>query len=344
MPAVMPSGYNTYVPDHDSSGRLVVNFSRNTKDFALAQYVQLVPVKKNIGLYLEMTVEEAGRVINTDLADVKWPDGQDSPMPYDALEEFQWKEYRTQRYAYAFVLGDLANEQATWEIDDQNITIQAQRAMTARSLLAANLLTTAANYDASHTSAVASISGNTGTWAASTTARQDIKRSLNTALNVIRKDTLSAVKKRDIQLVLGPEIAAVMAESQEIADYMKSSYEAGQVIRGENAWGEEFSLPARIYGFPVVIEDAVRTTNRKGATKSTSFVWPSDKAALISRPGGLVGKPGPSFSSVTCFVKEEMTVEKKHDSDHRRILGRVTDDYHMVLTAPVSAYLFTSCQ
>ena len=52
MPAgisVFPGQSNTYVKDFRSSGKLQVSFSRNPRDFALANYVQYVPVKRDQG-------------------------------------------------------------------------------------------------------------------------------------------------------------------------------------------------------------------------------------------------------------------------------------------------------
>lgn len=54
MPAgisVFPGQSNTYVKDFRSSGKLQVSFSRNPRDFALANYVQYVPVKRDQGYY-----------------------------------------------------------------------------------------------------------------------------------------------------------------------------------------------------------------------------------------------------------------------------------------------------
>src|SRR5690606_30153563 len=75
MTATIPGGSNAYIPSHEASGKLVVDFSRNPSKFALAKYAQIVPVTEQLGYYLEMTVEEAARVLDDDGFDVDWPDG-----------------------------------------------------------------------------------------------------------------------------------------------------------------------------------------------------------------------------------------------------------------------------
>lgn len=344
MVAQFPSAQNTFVKDHAASGNLVVDFSRNPKKFAVNNYTQIVPVDKVAGYYLEMTVEEAGRIINTDLSDFDWPDGAQAPADYDGTESFEWKDFRCNRKKFGFTLGDLTIDQASWDVVAQHSAIKAQQAMTARTQSAITALTTSGNYDASHTSAVASITGNTGTWSASTTARQDIKRSLNYAADLILRDTLAAVDVNDLMIVMSPGCAKDIALSQEVVDHIKGSPDALAQIRGElpndNAI---FGLPAKLYGFPVIVEKSVKVTSRKGATKASSYILGDATPFMCARPGGLEGLYGaPSFSTCSMFIQEEMTTETKHDDDNRLTNGRVVETYDTVMTAPVTGFLFTS--
>jgi len=183
---VYPSSYNTYVPDHNATNQMVIDYARNINKFAVNKYTQVIPVKKQTGFYLEMTVEEAGRILQTDLRNVLWPDGSPAPEGNDGTESFIFQEYRTDRRAWPVLLGDLTIDQASWNILAQHSSIKARQAMTARTQLAVTALTTATNYDASHRLAITSITGNTGRWDQSTTARQDIKRSLNEGADVIK--------------------------------------------------------------------------------------------------------------------------------------------------------------
>lgn len=346
MVAAFPSGNNTFVKDHEGSGRLVIDFSRNPKKFPLNNYIQIIPTKKTAGYYLEMTVEEAGRLLNSDGAEFDWPDGADSPDGTDGTESFEFKEFRTQRKAYAVRLGDQAVDQAGWNISQAHLNIKAQQAMTSRTQDVVTALTTTSNYSSSHYSAAASISGCSGTWAASTTARQDIKRSLNYAALKIMQDTLSAVSIEDLRLVIGPDDASALSLTQEIVDHIKGSPDALAQVRGELPGRNVlFGLPDRLYGFEVVIENSAKTTTRKGATTSKSFIWPSGTAVMCARPGGLVGVADtPNFSTAALFVydKEEMLIEQKHDDWNKRHQARITDNRQAKVIAPVSGFVFTS--
>lgn len=349
MVAQFPSGQNTFVLDHEASGKLRVDFSRNPNRFAVNRYAQVVPCKKTAGYYLRMTLEEAGRIINGDLAEFAWPDGADAPEDVDGTESFDFLPFRCERVKYGFRLGDLAAEQADWDINDNHMAIKAQQAMTGRTVKVVTAMTTSGNYDSTHVSDVASISGNTGKWSASTTARQDIKRSLNTAANLIMKDTLGAIDQPHemLKLVINPTLAQAMSQCQEVVDHIKGSPDALAQVRGELPGKNAiFGLPNRLYGFEIEVENAVRVTSRKGATKASSYVLSDSKAVMVSRVGGLVGNyGGPSFSTVTVFVyeKDDMTVERLHDVNDRLTRGRVVDNFQAVVTAPVSGFLFNEC-
>ena len=344
MAAVYPGAYNTFVRDHDATNKMVLDFARNVNKFAVNKYTQTVKVDKVAGYYLEMTIEEAGRILHTDLANFTWHDGQPAPEGNEGTESFEYKAYETLRYAYPFLLGDLTIDQASWNILAQHSSIKARQAMTARTQLAVTQLTTSANYASDHTSAVASISGNTGTWAASLTSRTDIKRSFNHAAEKILDDTLAAIELDDLMVVISSGLASKISLSQEIVDYIKGSPEALAQVRGELP-GENaiYGLPDKLYGFPLVVEKTRKVTSKKGATKAASSILADDTSFMVARPGSLVGvADAPNFSTCVCFAQEEMSVETLRDAPNRRTMGRVVDNLVYKMVAPVSGFLFTS--
>lgn len=344
MVMATPGANSVYVKDHESSNRMRVDFSRDPKTFAVNRYAQIWPAKKQAGLYLEMGIEEAARVISDDGAEFNWSDGGDRPNDHGSLEDFEWKAFLTKRKSYTTTIGDLTSEQCTWDILEQHLAKLSQKAMTVRTMAAQTELQNASNYAASHTSAVASIGSNSGNFGAATTQNQIIKRSLNHAAEVILKDTLGAVRRKDLIFVIGPELAHIISETQEFVDHVKGSPEAYGQVKGElEGLNTEWQMPDKLYGIPLVVEDCVRVSNRKGGTVAKSFVLGSAKAMLISRIGGLTGvSDAPSFSSIVQFMKEEHTVEREHEKWERRTKLGVTDDFQAKLVAPVSSFLFTS--
>jgi len=344
MTAVYPSANNTFIRSHDATNKMVVDFARNLDSFAVNRYCQIVPVEKVAGYFLRMTIEEAGRIQNTDLREFVWWDSQPAPEGNDGRESFEFFPYETTRYAYPFLLGDLTIDQADWNVLAQHASIKARQAMTARTQLAINALTTSNNYDASHYIDITAISGNSGTWTQSTTARQDIKRSLNAAFEVILDDTLAAVEQNDMMVVMNSALAADLTESQEIVDYIKGSPDALAQVRGElPGRNTMYGLPDQLYGFNIVVEKTRKVTSKKAATRAVSPVLASATPIMVARPGGLVGVANaPNFSTCVLFVQEEMTVETLRDPDNRRTKGRVVENLTAKIVAPVSGVLFTN--
>jgi hypothetical protein len=165
---------------------------------------------------------------------------------------------------------------------------------------------------------------------------------------VIQKTTLSAVRRKDLVLVLSPSAAAAIAVSAEVHDYFKSSVFAAAQLRGDVPWlNANWGLPDVMYNVQIVIEDASMVTTELGAT-TTNYVYVADSiatnnAALVSRPGGLEGQYGTrSYSSVTGFFFSEMEVESFYNSLDRLHQGSVVEDYTYTMTAPAASFLFTS--
>jgi len=346
MPATYLSPTSGFIPNHDATNKMVIDFARNVKDFPVNGYCQIIPVKQVAGYYLEMTVEEAGRILNAELDNFVWYDGEPAPEGAEGTESFEWKPFSCVRRAYPFKLGNLTIENASWDIVAQHSSIKSRQAMTARTQLVVNQLTNPANYSDDHVMDVTAIPGNLGNWAQSTTARQDIKRSLNTAAEKIADATLDVVKPEDMRLVISSSLASAMSLSQEIVDYIKGSPYALAQIKGEiKGRNTRYGLPDELYGFELFVEGTRKVTSRKGATRAVSSVFPATMAALVSRPGQLEGVAGaPSFSTCCLFAYEEMTVETKNDTDNRRTIGRVVENITAKMVAPASGVLFTNCQ
>lgn len=342
MAAAFPSGTNTYVPSFEATGHLVTHFSKNPKEFALNQYVTITNVKKDSGYYLRVTAENAARVINSNLSEFVWNDGDDAPDGNWNTESFDFKPYNTQRYVFPFRIGYKAEAQADWKILSLHSEMAAQQAMTARTLKVVTQLTTSGNYSTGQTDTAANWGG--GYLDAGTPTSTILKKALNAMARSIHKATLGRVRGKNLVVVISPVLADALSRSQEVHAYLKESPFALAQIRGDaenqNAlWG----LPEQLYGYKIVVEDTVRVSSKKGATLSSDYIMPATSLAMVARPGGLTSMAGgPSFSAFHVFAYEEMTVESKDDPDNRKIRGRVVEDNDVKMVAPAAAALCTS--
>jgi hypothetical protein len=339
-----PSSSNTYIPSHEASGKLQIEYSRNPKKFSLNQYVHYVPVTQDTGYYLNITAEQAARMADSSGRDKDWHDGSEAPTGDAEAESFSWSPYTTARKAYPVQLGNKAVQQASWDILATHSRIQAQRAMTYRTQLAVTQLVTSGNWGA-NTSTATALAG--GTLAASTSTTMYIKEAIQKVGIAIEQATLSTVDPdKDIVMVMNPNTATQISRSQEMVDFLKQSPAAlGQVMGNIPGQTGKRGLPDYLYGMGVVIENAVKITSKPLAASVTrDYILPDGDIIFCSRPEGFEGSAGvPIFSTITIFVYEDMTVESKADPDNRRTSVRIVDDFQAVVTAPASGYLLTGC-
>jgi hypothetical protein len=332
---------NAFVPSHASSKRMMVDYSRSIKSFALNNYIQIVPVDESKGYYLEMDHEESGRIIN-DGKEFAWPDGAPAPSGNPHQREFEFKLFQTHREAYPYALGDKGLKQASFPLLDATAAGNGQKAMTRRTQDVCNMFTTTANHLAAHVIDVSAIS--TGTWSQSTTQRQTIKRSIRTLQELMLDATLAAIDEEDLVLVISSAKANGISQSQEIVDYIKRSPVALSQLKGDLSSKNPnlmYDLPTHLYGIKLCVEKTRKVTSKRGAARAVSQVLASSTPFMTARPGSLVGQYGaPSFSGGTLFVFEEMKVETFRDKKNRRTEGRVVDDYKEVATAPAAMGMF----
>lgn len=343
MSQAFPSATNTYVPSFDATGQLVVSFSRNPKDFALNKYVTITPVKKSSGYYLKLNAEQAARVAYNDLRDHVWHDGNDAPHGEWNNEKFEWLNFTTTRYTFPFRLGYKAVDQADWKIVASYSAINAQQAMTARTVKVLKAILDNGEIPSTTLAAGDALdAGDSGDLSSGTSVGPNFKKQLNAVARRIHQDTLGAVGPKDLCIVMNPTAADFISRSKELHTYLKESPMALSQVRGDaDSINGKFGLPDKLYGYDIIIEDVVKVVNKKGNSKATSYALGTDEVVVLARPGDLVGFEGsPSYSTAHLFMYEEMTVEQKDDPDNRRINARIVEDYGVEIVAPVAGHIF----
>jgi hypothetical protein len=329
-------GLNTFVPTFSAAtGQIQIEFTRSVNRFAITQYAQIVPVQAMSGYFLKVDEQETARVVNTQ--DFLWPLGEDRPTGINS--DFQFTQFTAQRFQTSFHIPQETARQAQWDIVASHARIAAAKMMTHRSLRMATQLTTTSNYTSSgggqnYYATGTAISG--GTY----TATDGVQKIIRAAIERIVQNTVGAVSAKDILMVINPTTARLLASSDGVRDYVKNYPAALSFLKGDDTFAS-YGLPQSLFGLGgVVVDDTVRVSSRKGVTDARGFFYGTSAApsmVFVSRPGGLVGNEGPSFSTATIFAYEDMTVETLDDPWNRRIRGSVTDNSATVLTAPLSA-------
>jgi len=336
--AVAPGGgNNAFIPTFSAAtGQIQIEFTRSVNRFPITQYAQIVPVQQMSGYYLKIDEQETARVVNTQ--DLQWPLGEDRPTGINS--DFEFNQFTCQRFQTSFHIPQETARQAQWDVVASHARIAAAKMMTHRSLRMATQLTTSSNYTSS--GGGQNYYANASDLVASTDITTDpdgVQKIIRAAIERIVQNTVGAVSAKDILLVVNPITARIMATSAGVRDYVKNYPAALSFLKGDDTFAA-YGLPQTLFGLGgVVVDDTVRVSSRKGATDARGFFYGTASApgmVFVSRPGGLVGNEGPSFSTATIFAYEDMTVETMEDPWNRRVRGSVTDNSATVLTAALS--------
>ena len=343
---VLPNAYNVYVPNAKDSGNLFVDFSRNLTDWAVNRYCQIVPVQQTVGIWYQMGLDQRARLLDNDRAKYRWAPGQDRPDPHDQGDYFSELGFRCQRNTYVDRLDKMMTEQAVWDERKRRTDALAQLAMTARTNAVLAKLTDSTQYPSSHVLdlSTSAFTGQTGNWAASTSARETIKRTLNYAKKIITLDTRAAVKSKNLLIVMGPETAEQISVTQEIVELVKQNANGIDYLRNKGEFSKmNYGLPDRLYDTEYVIEDTVYVNTQRGLiTQTAAFSLPIGTVLVLHRPNDLEGvEGGRSFSTVSMHIyrADDMMVESDSDSWNRVEKIAVTDTWDVNMTAPVSGVL-----
>lgn len=374
MPFYNPGTNNAYIPELNG---LVAALIRNPNKFKINEYVQFRPTDKEIGVYAKIDNSESARVVTLD--EYQWADGADRPMHTDGNVGFKFPTYKTIRFDTGFVLTNKTIMQASFDVQAVHIASHLQKMMTLQTHDIINSLENTANWSDSdlnvnHAATATALGG--GPWASATSTNLNIRKSLNKAEENIIRDTHGLIDQSQLYLVLSPGLANTIANTSEIQDYVKANPFALAQIRGDQYTDSKgnvrkgrnrmFGLPDQLYGYELVVEDAVRVSSRKGSAITRGFLKSNDSAIILSKqdilPGDLAGSESSTMNFSTFQVyywggegeatqtvqgmntlDTEMggllTVEFFNDIRNRRLEGHVTGNWAKVFVAPESGYL-----
>jgi hypothetical protein len=343
-----PGPGNVYIPNWEASGRLGIGYARNPKRFHLPKYVQYIESDKRVGYYFKLSPQEAARVVS--LNDYLWSPGQPRPTRVEGLEQFNFLPFRSLRWDFGFSIDEDTDRMAEWEVVEAHAQIHAAKAMTHRTIRSLNVLTTAANWQTTadpdlsttHTATATAFAGGQLNLGSSTSPY--IKIFLDKASVLINLDTIGVVESNQLQVIINPNQARLWSESAEVHDYLKGSPDALEEIKSGQSPNGRWGLPSTLYGYPVLVENCVKITSRKGDTLAKSFAMPDQTALMVARVGDLDGIYGmPSFSTLTYFwYRDDMTLERFDDPHNRLTEAHVVDDGIPVLTSPLSGFMLTA--
>ena len=331
-----PGPTNVFVPG--ASDKLQVEFSRAPETFRLMQYMRILPEQAIQGLYPELDTAAGVRVVDID--DSLWPDGQKRPK--GKTRPARWKQWSMERRNFGFELGNLTIEQASYDVVAAHARMAAVEAMTVRSVKAATALTTAGSWGSNTVADVDTLLSLSGkSWLVSSTTDQIIKNSFGKIRTNIVKATGGVAGREGLMCVVNPEMARQMGTTAEVSAYLTAHEVAMSNLQGaDKDMLDEYGLPPTLYGVKMIVEDAVKVSDREESSNDTTeaFVFPDNAAVFLTRSEFVAEQNIPVVDTFTGIFHEEMSVEIEADGFHRCTEGGVAENYDLVLTAPASGY------
>jgi|ERR1700733_119456 len=356
-------GYNI------AASRYVISYSRKKEEFPINRIIQMVEAKTPSFFYYKLDRDQAIRV--TSLAGQLWADGAVRPSRRDNQFGFRETQAFCNRFEWGGIVGDIALKHAdnTWNAKQVYLEGYTCQAMTGRTL---NLwqggpgggaegtttnwggLDNASTWPSTNVAAANDLNGGAGTWdkAGSDSGNPSnymaIRKSIMSAMNVIFLQTNSRVRPRDLRLVVSPNLAKAMANSDEMRDAYKYGPKAQEYIEGNDAnMNDRFGLPPTYAGVEIVVEDSpilqdLPAANQTVSSTARTFIKNDSNAVIMSRPGKIDAQVGPSFSTVQMhWCEHQLKVEEFHEVKDAYTQFSLVDFYCIVGGALESGFDIT---
>lgn len=345
--------FNSYVPK--ATGQVIAQ-ARNPKKYKVNKWTQLVKADDELFVYYFIHPDDFVRHYN-DNASV-WEDGQKRPERSGQRVRHKTREGQAIRRDYDFQIGWRTLKRADYNVLLANTRSAENECMIAWTQEAITLVETASNWSGNTTDAV-NLAG-AAQWDQGTPEDPVIKKTLLELAERITLGTNGVVGDYEnpddvgLILLLSPQAARRMATTPEIhAIYKESTYTEKLVSRAGVNPNAVWGLPEMLYGYKVVVENAVRVSESPqdddtlastsgGASAPRRFVKSFDSAVILSQEGvdGEIGAP--NYSTVQrYFVEKEIAVEIFDDSKHQYTDGHVVRHGTTHLAAPATGFLVT---
>lgn len=339
---------------------LQVRFSRTRDSFAVNRCLDVVPVTAIQGKFLRLD-PDAGARIRT--ARSNWPDGQFRPAPFASKHE--WADFSCERSSENWQTGNLTLDQAMnvtgWDKAQTDMDLAATLAMLNLTYEFETLVTDVATISKADCATAVG-----GVLLGSSEANGYIQEAITYGVNQIITATRGAVKRSDIQVLMGVTLAEAISESPEYKSYAKNWANAQGFAERKNPYDEYGLLPSLWGVQPVVFPDvfvtsaegASVTTRRAFSGLGTSSGFDIDdplifqikpkgpmvrETAEVGAQDGVPRVGGSLHGGVLKIVKEDMVSEVDVDNWHRITRGGVSNNYDLVVSSTRSIYMIGEC-
>lgn len=225
--------------------------------------------------------------------------------------------YQAEEYAYKILVSDREkkNADSVLKLRDSKRRRLQDLLMLEQELRIATLLTTAANWDSSHTS-------DPGNWG---TGTPTIEKNIDDAKIVVRR----AIGFEPNTIIIPDAVAKAVKRDSTVRDLIKYTH-SDLLVNGD--------LPPRLWNLDVIIPGSSYTSAAEGASSVTySDVWGEHVVLLYVDPAPVIDSP----TAVKVFRSEDWQVNTWRESKLKSEAIEVSVVQDEVLTSNISGYLLT---
>lgn len=342
-----PGATNVFIPSYEGigSGKLVVDFAQNIKNYQINQMVQNTPVKQISGYWMRFDPAEQVRIAENPAA-YAWQDGQVFPTGAQEKIPFINVPYALKRYGFPYPVGYIERDMAGWDEGAQATNTIGVKLMLLRTQGFYSLVTNTANYYTDNTFSVATATGAGGaTWASGTSTNPYIRETFNYVSQQVALKSNGLVGGEDLVCLIGPDVARAISRSNEIIDYIKQTPQSWTEVQGNAPnQNKNYSIPEMLYGIKVVISNEVVNYGPRGQDNRT-FFSPANQAIFLCKPGVIkANTPATSFASVHLFsyAPQEMWLTSHDEPWNQRIMYQGADMWDQKFVSPETSFLVTN--
>lgn len=348
-----------YIGDKESQKRLIVGFTLNEDEAALNNYVTVYGADEPKFYYTRYYSPDFARRPHSTGVDMRWADAAERPKAQEG-PRFRNQLVEMVRYGTVDYIGDMVVDLSKVgpliPIRQQTF---AGEFMLNRAIQTITALTTSTNYpsggtthyyadygDLANVAVTLGYSANyfgvagTNTILDGTINDPLIGKVLKHGVLTILKRSNGRIKPQDLMLLMNPNTANRLANTQEIRAYMAQQVGSIDVIKGkEPSLWPTFGLPNPLYGLKVIVDPTVKVTTKQDHVNEDTqgFVVPDGLIAIVARPGGVSGMPGSEgFGSLALWQHKTwaMKPETFPDPQNHRVALTFMDMFAVDLVAP----------
>ncbi len=351
--ALTPYGYqytgdtSVFIPSYDGigSGKLVVAFSRNEKDYLVNQMVTITPVNQIAGYWPRYDPAEIVRWAEN-INEYAWKDGQEFPAgAQDKVRKYNLP-FTCTRSAFPYPIGYIERDQSPDDLSAMATNRIGNEIMLLRSRKFYTLAQDPNNYYAENTFSVAAQVGTVGaTWANATSANPYIRKTFNALSRLVALKSNGIVGGSDLICIISPQVAEAISSSGEIIDYIKPTPQSWNEIRGDAPnQNKNYSIPDMLYGIKVIVDNDVWNPGPRGQDNRRFFTG-ANEALFLCKPGAIKAQgPATSFSSIHMFAyaPQEAVLQSRDEPWNQRILYQGWDMTDFKFVSPETSFRVTN--